>query len=269
MLGSMISKNKISVEESATIVLSETTTQILLAIPSFLQASDVREVMFTEERNSRYEQSVKAHANADGFSSRFSQTKNNPQKHQNETAAANTVRECGAQCVSYEIKDELLRLSQSLSLATLSEHETTVGVNTEDEHSLSISVRHFVDQTVNVVLVTPGCLLDTTTALKPIAPTDRFTATNTAASVSKGQKSRVGGNFSTVGNIANNTRTINSNTHNSESENKSTGNVNRENDEEGSNDVSQSHSQSQSQSQLQSHMDSDVDDRERGKKLVF
>ncbi len=84
-------KNKVAVEETATVILTETSTTILLAIPSFVVASDTRDVIYTDERNARYEACIASHTNVDGFTSRLSQTKNNQLKNQNEMAAANTT----------------------------------------------------------------------------------------------------------------------------------------------------------------------------------
>jgi hypothetical protein len=179
-IGTMVptnNKNKAVVEETATVILRETSTQIIFSMPSFIVASDTRDVMVTDERNARYEACVKAHqGNVDGFSSRLSQTKNNQLKNQNEMATANTTRECGSQAISYEIKDDVLHLETSQQGNIDSHHHgaaavgTSTGVGTDDTQGLTPSVRKFVEETVGVVLVTPGCLLDTTQAIRPLGP---------------------------------------------------------------------------------------------------
>jgi hypothetical protein len=166
----VLSKNKPVVEETTTVILTETQTQILLSLSSFIVASDTRDVIHTDERNARYEACVKSHKNIDGFVSRTTQTKNNQLKNQNEMAAPNAFKEIGTQAISYEIKDET-------TLAGTSNNENdiatglAVGTDTADDlNGLNISVRKFVTDTVGVALVTPGCLLDTTSAIKPPPP---------------------------------------------------------------------------------------------------
>jgi hypothetical protein len=44
-----------------TVLLNETTTEIVLALPSFITASDMREVAVVDERNARYEATVVSH----------------------------------------------------------------------------------------------------------------------------------------------------------------------------------------------------------------
>ena len=183
-----MNRNKVVVEETATVILRETNTQILLSIPSFVVASDTRDVIQTDERNARYEACVKAHTNVDGFTSRPTQTKNNPLKNQNEMAAPNAFREFGSQAVSYEIKDEVAAAS---SVATEQDLTSGLGVGTdvtEDLNSLSTTVKKFVNDTVGVALVTPGCLLDTESAVKPPAPGE--SSSNNKSKPEKGGKGR-------------------------------------------------------------------------------
>lgn len=166
-------KSKVEKEETFTVMLTETVTTIHLSLASFQVASDTRDVMAVDERNARYEASVKAHANVDGFSTRATQTKNNQLKHQNEMAAPNAFKDSGSQAISYEIKDEIAQLN---TVETDTDVASSLGVGTEtkvdDLQGLNPSVRKFVLDTVGVALVTPGCLLDTTQAVKPPAPGD-------------------------------------------------------------------------------------------------
>jgi hypothetical protein len=181
----VLGKNKPIIEESVTVMLSETPTQILFSLSSFIVASDTREVIHTDERNARYDTCIKAHKNVDGFVARTTQTKNNQLKNQNEMAAPNAFREFGTQAISYEIKDETSQAS-----ATNTENDMTTGLavgtdTTDDLNGLNSSVRKFVTDTVGVALVTPGCLLDTTTAIKPPPPGEY----HIGAPKSKGDKS--------------------------------------------------------------------------------
>ena len=153
-----------------TVILQETSTQMLLQIPSFIVASDTRDVIHTDERNARYEVCVKAHKNEDGFAARTTQTKNNQLKNQNEMAAPNAFREFGSQAISYESKDEIAQATASNTENDLPAG-LAVGTDTADDLSgLNAHVKKFVGDTVGVALVTPGCLLDTTTAIKPPVP---------------------------------------------------------------------------------------------------
>eukprot|EP01031_Cornospumella_fuschlensis_P031679 gene31679-38284_t len=94
------------VEESVTVLLDETSTCMLLHIPSHVVASDTRDVMVTDEKNARYEAVIKGRKNVDGYTARPSQTKNNLLKNKNETAAPPAYKESGTMAVSYEIADE-------------------------------------------------------------------------------------------------------------------------------------------------------------------
>jgi len=169
-------KNKPIIEESITVILSETSTNMLLAIPSFIVASDTRDVIHTDERNARYDACIKAHSNVDGFLARSTQTKNNLLKNQNEMAAPNAFREIGSQAISYEIKDETSNIGSSNT-----DHDLTsglgVGTDTDDLSTMSSHVQKFVKDAVGVALVTPGCLLDTTAAIKPPNPGENTSST--------------------------------------------------------------------------------------------
>jgi hypothetical protein len=188
----VLGKNKPIVEESTTVILCETSTSILLSIPSFIVASDTRDVIHTEERNARYDACLKAHKNVDGFNVRSTQTKNNQLKNANEMAAPNAFREYGCQAISYEIKDEIISASTTNTENDLVAPGLAVGTDTSDDlNGLNNYVKKFVSDTVGVALVTPGCLLDTSTAVKPPAPGEY----NTAPKIKGGGK---GGNKSVV-----------------------------------------------------------------------
>lgn len=164
-------RSKSEKEETFTVMLSETPTIIHLGLTSFQVASDTRDVMVVDEKNARYEAVIKSHTNVDGFSARATQTKNNQLKNQNEMAAPNAFKDSGSQAISYEIKDEIAQLN---SVETETDVATSLGVGTEtkvdDLQGLNPSVKKYVLDTVGVALVTPGCLLDTTRAIKPPAP---------------------------------------------------------------------------------------------------
>jgi hypothetical protein len=163
-----LGKNKNVVEEFVTIQLCETSTTTLLSLPSLVVASDTREVVATDDRNARYDAVVKSHANVDGFSARLTQTKNLPQKNQKEMAAPNALRDAGSQVTAYDIKD-----ATSGNDTAVQDVDAVVGTTTdtsgaEELAGLSQSVRKFVSDTVNISLLTPGCLLDTVNVAKPL-----------------------------------------------------------------------------------------------------
>jgi hypothetical protein len=166
--GTMVfNKNKNVVEEYCTIQLNETTTSILFSLPSLVVASDTREIVHTDERNARYDAVVKSHSNVDGFFSRPTQTKNLPQKNQLDMAAPNALRDAGSQATAYEIKDATMGTDTSAQDADA----VVAGTDghAEELSTLNPSVRKFVLDTVGASMVTPGCLLDTTNVLKPLA----------------------------------------------------------------------------------------------------
>lgn len=163
----LFGKNKSVVEEFCTIQLQETTTRTIFSLPSLVVASDTREIIVTDERNARYEAVVKSHLNVDGFSSRPTQTRNLPQKNQNEMAAPNALRDAGTQAAAYDIKDATCGTDTS-ALDTTDAVVTGTDTGAEELAGLSGSVRKFVLDTVGVSMVTPGCLLDTTNVVKPL-----------------------------------------------------------------------------------------------------
>jgi hypothetical protein len=165
-----LKNNKVTVEESVTLFLEETSTQMLFHLPSYIVASDTRDVINTDERNARYEAVIESHVNVDGFTSRPTQTKNNQLKNANEMAAPNTFRDIGNQAISYEIKDETSASNASMVEADLAVN-LGVGMDSiEDFTGFSLQVKKFITDTTGVAMVTPGCMLDTKSAAKPSAP---------------------------------------------------------------------------------------------------
>jgi hypothetical protein len=197
--GSTVAK-KVEVEEMVTVLLTETATETVLALPALVAATDLREIAQTDERNARYDAVVQAHKIADGgFSHRPTQTLNNPQKNQNDMAAPSALRDFGVQVMAYEITDDTLdggnmaydgdlgggiddgtdgkkdrERAGSISLAAGGKHVSTgTGTDTDgglDVDRLSESVKKFVMDTVTLSLVTPGCQLDITDLSPPPAP---------------------------------------------------------------------------------------------------
>lgn len=165
-----LKSTKVVTEENVTIFLSETPTECLFHMPSFIAATDTRDFIQIEEKNNKYENVIKSHKNVDSFSSRPTQTKNNPLKNQNEMAAPNAFREVGSQAISYEIKDETSSSSTGQTEADLAVNLAVAGEGDDDLAGLTSHVKKFISDTVGVALATPGCLLDTTHAVKPPAP---------------------------------------------------------------------------------------------------
>lgn len=156
-------------------ILTETHTQMVLSLPSFVIASDTRDVIHVDERNAHYEKVVASHSNVDGFLSRPTQTLNNPQKNQNEMAAPNALRDMGCQASAFDIKDAVAGTYASAAdgdaaaaaAAGIAVSSGTQADDGEDVEGMSSSVRKFIADTVGVAMVTPGCLLDTKNVTKP------------------------------------------------------------------------------------------------------
>lgn len=146
-------------EQVVVVELSETDTEILLSLPSLLLSTELREAKDVEESNKAYEAIIEAHKNLDGFSSRPTQTINNPQKNQNEMAAPNPSQETGCQAVAYDITDAMIgdKRQQTDEYSLLS---STESIEHDRESGLSTHVAKFVADTVRMSLSTPGCLLD-------------------------------------------------------------------------------------------------------------
>jgi dynein intermediate chain 4, axonemal len=146
-------------EQVVVVELSETDTEIVLSLPSLVLSTELREAKDVEESNKAYEAIIEAHKNSDGFSSRPTQTLNNPQKNQNEMAAPNPSQEVGCQAVAYDILDAMVsdrgQQTEEYSLIATSE-----SVEHDRDSGLSSHVAKFVADTVRMSLSTPGCLLD-------------------------------------------------------------------------------------------------------------
>jgi dynein intermediate chain 4, axonemal len=146
-------------EQVVVVELSETDTEIVLSLPSLVLSTELREAKDVEESNKAYEAIIEAHKNSDGFSSRPTQTINNPQKNQNEMAAPNPSQEVGCQAVAYDIVDAMVgdRGQQTEEYSLLA---TAESVEHDRDSGLSSHVAKFVADTVRMSLSTPGCLLD-------------------------------------------------------------------------------------------------------------
>jgi hypothetical protein len=162
---SFMGKNKNTKEEFSTVVLEETSTTTLFFQSSMIVASDVREVDLMDKKNAKYDAVVDFYKAGDGFSHRLTQTLNQSQKNQNEMVAPNALRDMGCQAMAYDITD-----STGVNRMVTDTIDQGVGTDTLDlidEAGLSLSVRKFVTDTVNVSLVSPGCLLDVNDLSRP------------------------------------------------------------------------------------------------------
>jgi hypothetical protein len=170
-------------EQVVVVELSETDTEIFLSLPSLVLSTELREAKDIEESNRAYEAIVEAHKNSDGFSSRPTQTINNPQKNQNEMAAPNPSQEVGCQAVAYDIVDAMIgdrgQQTDEYSLLT-----STESADHDRDTGLSPHVAKFVADTVRMSLSTPGCLLDALDVSPSLPPQ----VTNTIGSKSGGTK---------------------------------------------------------------------------------
>jgi hypothetical protein len=186
---------KSKLEERSVIVLTETTTQTVLNLNSHMFASDLREVSVINEKNKAYEGLKERRVkDVDSFASKQSQTMNNTQKHAHEMAAPAPTQTFGNQVTAYEITDatginkkhtgidaDLGGFSAAVGTDTSAAATTTTGTNTATtaggvggskqtasagvgtgggKVTFATSVQKFVEDTVNVSLATPGCLLD-------------------------------------------------------------------------------------------------------------
>ena len=146
-------------EKTQTMVVmnwTETETMTTFSLPSFTVSLDAHaETEIVDARTARYEKLKDSHKDVDGFASTFSQTLNNPMKHQNEAAVPVTLVEGGCQTSSYEIDDAMN------SGTTVEEQLVGMGdADVDDPAGLTTVVREFVTDIVNVAKVSPGCLLD-------------------------------------------------------------------------------------------------------------
>ena len=147
---------------------TETETMTTFSLPSFTVSLDAHaETEIVDARTARYEKLKDSHKDVDGFASTFSQTLNNPMKHQNEAAVPVTLVEGGCQTSSYEIDDAMN------SGTTVEEQLVGMGdADVDDPAGLTTVVREFVTDIVNVAKVSPGCLLDPEDMTRPPGPTD-------------------------------------------------------------------------------------------------
>ena len=118
------------------------------------------------------------------------QTANNAQKTQNEAATPASLQDFGCQAMCFDILDETQgpRGGQDNEGITV----TSVGTGTdsvgEDVAGLSFAVRSFVNDTVSVALVSPGCLLNTLDISRPLGPGEREAMIRAAAAGAGGTK---------------------------------------------------------------------------------
>ena len=157
-------------EQSVVMTMTETDTLELFSMLSFVVATDSQvQVQNLDERTERYEKNKLAHENPDGFSRASTQTLNNAQKHQNVAAVPTPLQDNGCQALSFEINDATAVVNKSDFAA--------VHVGSEEAHEdpagLTIGVRQFVTDSVNMAMVTPGCLLDTSNLSRPVASSDK------------------------------------------------------------------------------------------------
>lgn len=165
--GQFINDETQDTEESCTIQLTETDTIIQFALTSFIVPSDTRDVKEIDERNQKYENIILSHRNqVDNYTTHPTQTMNNPLKNQNEMVAPNASQDFECQVNSYDIKDNLNSMREMYNNIN-SPHSTTasvaVGSDTmdyDDGTGFILPVRKFIAETINMAIVTPGCLLD-------------------------------------------------------------------------------------------------------------
>jgi WD40 repeat protein len=189
-------------EEAVVMVMTETETIETFSMTSFIVSTDSQILIQNlDERSERYEANVKSHENPDGFAGASTQTLNNTQKHQNEAAIPTPLQDNGCQALSFEI-------NEATSLAN-KEDVASIGVGTEDitedPAGLSVGVRQFVTDAVNMALVSPGCILDVDDLTRPSSEKEggktkrKKQDTGTSAATGAGA-SFVGGSSVAVGN---------------------------------------------------------------------
>jgi hypothetical protein len=182
--GSAATIDKAKAEERCIIVLTETATETVFNLTSHMFASDLREVSITTEKNKAYEHLKERRVkDADSFTCKQTQTMNNTQKHQHEMAAPAPTQAFGNQVTAYEITDATgvnkkhtvdaeTSLISAVSVDTATTGTTMMATGATSSGSVGggsvvgnkgnfgDSIRKFVEDTVNVSLATPGCLLD-------------------------------------------------------------------------------------------------------------
>ncbi len=175
MASSILMKGKVVVEEHNTVILSETTTVFHLKISSLMAPTDSKEIGSVDEKNAKYEAVLKSRSNVDGFTSKSSQTRNNPQKNKNDNTTATATGDFGSQANAFEIKDATAHMSSQTDsdiAGVAVELAGDTGENSSNAAGLPPAVLKYVADTVGIALVTPGCLLDTTAAIKPLGPAE-------------------------------------------------------------------------------------------------
>ena len=145
---------KKGVEELTVLTLSETDTSCLFFLNSFVVSNDAKDLALHDGRSAKYNSVVEAHKSADNFLVNFSQTFNLPVKAQNESTASTTSNEMGSQALAFEINEATGHGQGESDLLDVG------GGDAEDPAGLTALVRQFVTDSVNVALITPGCLLD-------------------------------------------------------------------------------------------------------------
>lgn len=140
------------VDEEVIIKLHETETNILFSMKSLIISNDTRDIKDIEERNSKYEQLIQSHKNSDDFASKLTQTMNNPSKDQSEMVAPNASQDFECQANIFDITEKLRELEEQYS-------DANAFIETES-HDSPMDHNNFVDETVKLALITPGCLLN-------------------------------------------------------------------------------------------------------------
>lgn len=163
-------------DEVCVVRISETHTNMILSIPSFISASDTRDAIFVDERNNRYDAIIASHKNTEGFVSKPTQTFNYALKNQNDMAAPNTFQEFGCQVTTYEINDAMEKEtaieSSNSSLGAIS-HSTSSGTDTmdlDDIMGFTSDMKKMIRDSTSAALVSSGCLLDTSDVVRTRNP---------------------------------------------------------------------------------------------------
>lgn len=176
-------------EELVEVEVGESSTQIVFSLPSLTAANDSKDVVYTEERNKKYEELKVRHENPDGYVPRACQTINNPTNFQNEMAAPNALRDMGANATEFDIKD-------AMNNATAGEEDTLLtGKSDNANDDVDPTVQKFIDEMVILSEAIPGCMLDTQALSKPPVPEDRVKSkrrNNAASGTSNANTSNVG-----------------------------------------------------------------------------
>jgi len=149
-------------EDLLTIQLSESDTNIVFSLTSFIASSDTREIKDIEENNSKYELLVEKHKqSSDIYLSNPSQTMNHSLKNQNDMTSLNSS-------VNFECQANAYMIIDSMKEVTTSATSTSTDTEIDDELGFATSIKKFITDSVNVSLATPGCLLDPTDLKKPV-----------------------------------------------------------------------------------------------------